>query len=224
MSLKLDKLLNRSLELLPIGAYAMEHDYLKRPFLMILEGAFVFQGYEPIREKDYNNNYQLFPDQESFIRHVKGAISTGYLKAHKQKIDNKEQLIINTYDFFKWTIENMDENRFPPYLKRIWIEFSEKKEFQESTPRNKRSYRPKDEIKYKDTVLEAARTIRQQDKDIPIYIMIVHIQERYEDIEPKEMLAETLKGWILSVGISPGITRNLTETEKSIFRRKKYTF
>lgn len=224
MTLKLDKPLNRSLELLPIGAYAMEHDYLKRPFLMILEGAFVFQGYEPIREEDYNKNYQLFPDQESFIKHVKGAISTGYLRAHKQKIDNKEQQVINTCDFFNWTIENVDENRFPPYLKRIWIELSAEKEFQERRVRNKRSYRSKDEIKYKDTVLEAARAIRRQDKDIPLYIMIVHIQENYEDIEPKEMQAETLKGWILGVGISPGITKKLTQVEEKFFRRKKYSF
>lgn len=224
MNLKLDKSLNCSLKLLPIGAYAMEHDYLKRPFLMILEGAFVFQGYEPIREEDYNNNYQLFPDQESFIKHAKGAISTGYLKAHKQKIDNKEHLAINTYDFFKWTVENMDENRFAPYLKSIWIELSAKKEFQEMKVRNKRSYRSKDETKYKDTVLEAARAIRRQDKDIPLYIMIVHIQEEYLDIEPKEMLAETLKGWISGVGISPGITRKLTQAEEVLFRRKKYSF
>lgn len=167
MNLMLDKSLNYSLKLLPIGAYAMEHDYLKKQFLTIVEGAFVFQGYEPIRDEDYDKNYQLFPDQESFIKHVKVAISTGYLRAHKQKIDNKEVLVINTYDFFKWTIENVDENRFPPYLKCIWIELSAKKEFQKMKIRNNRSYRSKDEIKYKDTVLEAARTIRLQDNDIP---------------------------------------------------------
>lgn len=224
MNLKNDKPLNHYPKLFPIGAYAMEHDYLKRSFLMILEGSFVFQGYEPIREEDYNKNYQLFPDQESFIKHVKADISSGYLKAYKQKIDGKEIIVINTYDFFKWTIQNMDENRFPPYLKSIWIELSAKKEFQEMTTRNKRSYRSKDEIKYKDTVLEAARTIRRQDKDIPLYIMIVHIQEECQDIEPKEMQAETLKGWISDVGISPGITRKLTQAEEVLFRRKKYSF
>lgn len=224
MNSKQDKSLNHSLKLLPIGAYAMEHDYLKRLVLTILEGAFVFQGYEPIRDKDYDKNYQLFPDQESFIKHVKEAISTGCLRAHKQKIDYKEVLVINTYDFFKWTIENVDVNRFPPYLKSIWIELSAKKEFDERKPVNKRSYRPKHEIIYRDTVVEAAREIRQQDNDIPIYLMIEHIQEEYSHLEKKEMSADTLKGWIIDAGIGPGITTKLRQSEEKIFRNKEYIF
>ncbi len=224
MNLKKDKSLIHSLKLIPIGPYAAENDFLIRIFLTIIEGAFVFQGYEPIRDEDYDKNYQLFPDQESFIKHVKEAISTGHLRAHRKRINDKEVMVISTYEFLKWTIENVHEDRLAPFLKSIWIELSAKKEFRERKIRNNRSYRSKDEIKYKDIVLDAARAIRRQDNDIPIYIMIGHIQEKYEDIEPKEMLADTLKGWILSVGISPGITKKLTQVEESFFRRKKYSF
>lgn len=48
MNLMLDKSLNYSLKLLPIGAYAMEHDYLKKQFLTIVPVFHLyFQAYIP---------------------------------------------------------------------------------------------------------------------------------------------------------------------------------
>lgn len=224
MNLKQDKSLTHSLKLVLICPYAAENDYLIRRFLTIIEGAFVFQGYEPVRDEDYDKNYQLFPYQESFIKHVKEAISTGHLRAHKQRINDKEVRVISTYEFLKWTIENVQEDRLAPFLRSIWIELSAKQEFKERKIRNKRSYRSRDEIMYKDIVIDAARTIRRQDNDIPLYLMIVHIQEKYSDFEKKEMLAETLKGWIIDAGIGLGVTKKLPQSEEKKFRIKKYIF
>lgn len=209
---------------LPISQYHVENDFLIRPFLTILEGAFVFQGYEPIKEDDYEKHYQLFPDQESFISHVEGAIATGYLPASSALISGKKVKVIDTYKYLEWTIENVSEDRFAPFLNCLWITFSAKKEFHEKKFRNRHSYRSKEETRYKEVVIEAARAIRQQDNDIPIFIMIEHIQEKYAHIDKKERTADTLKGWIQDAGISTGLTDKLTQSEEKIFRNKKYSF
>jgi hypothetical protein len=212
----------QALKLLSIGSYAIQHDYLIRPFLGIVEAAFVFLGYEPIRDEDYDRNYQLFPEQESFIKHVKCAISTGHLKAYQQKIGGRNILVISTFEFLKWTIENVHEDCLSPFLQSIWIELSAKEEFKKRKLRNNRSYRPAHEIKYKDIVLEAARAIRSQDKDIPVYLMIEHIQKKYVQFEKKEWSADTLKSWIVKAGIGSGVIKKLTQAEEKVFRRKTF--
>lgn len=210
-------------KLLPISQYHAENDILIRGFLTLLEGAFVFQGYEPIQEEDYKRHYQFFPDQESFLRHVESAISTGYLPASPALINGKKIKVIDTYKYLKWTIENVSEDRFAPFLNSLWITLSAKKEFRERKFRNRNSYRSKEEIRYKEAVIEAARDIRRQDNDIPIYIMIEHIQKKYEQNVEKD--ADTLKGWIRDIGfVSVGVTRVLTDKEKKAFRNKKFIF
>lgn len=125
----------------------------------------------------------------------------------------------------EWTIENVSEDRFAPFLNCLWITFSAKKEFREKKFRNRHSYRSEEETIYKEIVIEAARAIRQQDNDIPIFIMIEHIQKKYEQMEGNEKIADTLKRWISREAfISPGLSRKLTLSEEKIFRNKKYNF
>lgn len=131
--------------LLEIAQYHMEKDFLLRDFLTILEGVFLFQGYEPIREEDYKIHYQLFPHQESLLRHVECAVSTGHLPASSALINGKKEKVIGTYEYLKWIIENVSEDRFAPFLNHLWITLSADKEFTQGKSRNKRSYRSKEE-------------------------------------------------------------------------------
>jgi hypothetical protein len=193
-------------------------NHLDRPSLNIVEGSFVFQGYQPIREKDFDEFYQRFPDQESFICEAKHAILSGHLPILK-KVNGLE--VIETYIFLKWTIENIASDRWATFLDYEWMVRKAQKDFYKKKTKNKHSFRPKSEIKNKYLVIDSARFIRQQDMNIPIYIMIEHIQNKYEHIT---QLAETFKKWIIEAGISQGITKNLPQSEKAFYRKKKYIF
>lgn len=193
-------------------------DHLNRPSLNIIEGAFILQGYEPIRENDFDEFYQLFPDQESFIRQARHAILSGHLPLLRK--DNGVE-VIDTYAFIKWTIENIAEDRWAHFLDHEWQLKEAKKVCSERKTKNNHSFRPKSEIENKYLVLDAARSIRQQDDKIPVYLMIEHIQNEYEHIE---QIADTLKKWIIGAGISAGLTKNLPQAEKLIYRKKKFIF
>lgn len=193
-------------------------DHLNRPSLNIIEGAFILQGYEPIREDDFDEFYQLFPDQESFIRQARHAILSGHLPLLKK--DNGVE-IIDTYTFIKWTIENIAKDRWAHFLDYEWQIRKAKKTLSERKTKNNHSFRPKSEIKNKYLVLDAARAIRRQDDKIPVYLMIEHIQKKYESIQ---QIADTLKKWIIEAGISPGLTKNLPQSEQKFYRMKNFIF
>lgn len=193
-------------------------DHLDRPSLNIVEGAFILQGYQPIREKDFDEFYQRFPDQDSFIRQAKHAILSGYLPLFNN--DGGIE-VIETYEFIKWTIENIASDRWATFLDYEWMVRKAQVDFRKKKTKNNESFRPKNEIKNKYLVKDAARAIRQQDMNIPIYLMIEHIHNKYENIT---QIADTLKKWIIKAGISQGITKNLSLSEKTIYRKKKYIF